>query len=151
MLFNKSVESKSMKNQDLENLLIRSKGLKHTALIAQAVNCKSTTETQKSTVNYLNDKLNKRKQKLQDALRRKLTKEVKDHQEKLKNIASDLDNSKKLWQRSEDKLKVLLKEISELEQELDQAEFDYETLDEAFIRFQQQEEGNDGNSMSYTG
>lgn len=57
MLFNKAVESKSMKNQDLENLLIQSKSMRHVALIAQAVNCKSTAETNKGTVSYLNERV----------------------------------------------------------------------------------------------
>ena len=56
---------------------------------------------------------------------------MKDHQEKLKNLSSDLEVSKKVHQKSEEKLKGLLKEISELENELDQAECDYESLDKA--------------------
>ena len=57
MLFNKAVESKSLKNQDLDNLLFQSKQMRHVALIAQAVHCKNLSETNKGTVTYLNEKV----------------------------------------------------------------------------------------------
>ena len=75
--------------------------------------------------------MDKRKQKLQDALKRKLTKEVKDHQDKLKNISSDFESSKKVQQKNDEKLSGLVELITALEKELDDAQCDYDTLDDA--------------------
>lgn len=56
-MFNKAVESKNMQNQDMKNVLVMTQKNRHSALIAQGVNCLNIQDRERGTIEMLRDKV----------------------------------------------------------------------------------------------
>ena len=73
--------------------------------------------------------IKKKKEKLQDLLKRHLASEAKKASDKIKAMQSDLDLSKKTLDKVSEKLVILKQQISDVERELNAAGTSYVTLD----------------------
>lgn len=147
MMFNKAVESKNMQNQDLKNVLVVTQKNRHSALIAQGVNCLNIQDRERGTIEMLREKMKKKKAKLQEMLKHRLESEAKKLTVTIKTMTSDFETSNKNLQKVKEKLQALKQEIAEIQNELDRAGVSYMTLDQAYNEFKKINEGDEGYSL----